>query len=93
MRNAIITLLEIATLIGALLGGFLIFTALSPANTAIQTAASAAVGIGFVAVPYALAATFHRAMMRSKLTERVQRDDPEKGAVMEYVRAKLRGEA
>jgi len=68
MDKIMVVVFEVATIIGACIGGFLIVTAIMPGYSAPQTAAQAAVGIGFVVVPYCLASIAHRAIIRKKLT-------------------------
>lgn len=49
------TTLWIITVIGGLIGGFILITGLMSANGAPQEAAAAAAGVAFVVIPYCIA--------------------------------------
>jgi hypothetical protein len=59
------TVFEIITLVGAICGAGLLFSGFLPGQSAIQTGAAAAAGVGLAAIPYCMAGVFHRASMRS----------------------------
>lgn len=65
------TLFEVVTFLGAVIGVFLLFSGLLPGNTAIQTAASSATAVAFVALPYAVAGIFHRNSTRGLMLEQI----------------------
>ena len=61
-------LFDVLTLLGCLFGGFLVFQAMLPGNSAPQQGALAAVGIGCAAIPYFLSGIVHRAIVRKAMT-------------------------
>lgn len=68
------TLFEVVTMLAAPLGFFMLVAGLLPGNSAIQTAATSATAVAFVAIPYAVAGIFHRYATRELLVEAARRD-------------------
>ena len=62
-------LFELATFVGGIIATYLLFSGLLPGNSAIQTAATSATAVAFVAIPYALSSIFHHASTRSVMIE------------------------
>jgi predicted MFS family arabinose efflux permease len=59
----VMVLLDLGVIIGAAIGGFLVFSGLF-AESAPQTAAAAALGVGFAVVPYVISSIAHRQLER-----------------------------
>ncbi|WP_176495621.1 hypothetical protein [Sphingomonas sp. HMP6] len=70
MRQGIATILDVISVLAAMSGGVLILFSLLPPNSAVQTCALSAVGIGIAAVPYIIAGAFHRGAVRRLLDRR-----------------------
>lgn len=60
-------LFELLTVLGGAIGSFLLVSGIMPGNSAIQTAATSATAVAFVALPYAVAGIFHRVAMRGMI--------------------------
>jgi hypothetical protein len=73
MREGLIQLVEAIAALGALAGGFFVFTAISGEASAPQQGALAAVGVGFAVVPYCIASIMHRGAIRSAAKRDVSR--------------------
>lgn len=71
MARGLATLFEIITVFGAMIGVFLLISGIMPGTTAIQTAATSATAVAFVAIPYAVAGIFHRSASRRLMSEQV----------------------
>lgn len=63
MGKFIMGLLDVAVLLGAIIGGWLVFMSIFE-QTAAQTAAGAALGIGIASIPYFVSAMAHRQIVR-----------------------------
>ncbi|MES2449269.1 MAG: hypothetical protein V4610_01765 [Pseudomonadota bacterium] len=66
------TLFEALTFVSAMAGTAILFSGLLPGNSAIQTAASSATAVAFVALPYALAGIFHRNSTRNMMLLQIE---------------------
>ncbi len=74
MGKFIMAVLDVAVLLGAIIGGWLVFLSIFEQSAA-QTAAGSAVGIGLAAIPYFVSAMAHRQIVRAAL----YRDPASKG--------------
>lgn len=66
MGKFITAVLDVLVLLGAIIGGWLVFMSIFEQSAA-QTAAGAAVGIGIAAIPYFVSAMAHRQIVRAWL--------------------------
>ncbi len=66
MGKFITTVLDVFVLLGAIIGGLLVFMSIFEQSAA-QTAAGAALGIGIAAIPYFISAMAHRQIVRAWL--------------------------
>ena len=66
MGKFITAVLDVLVLLGAIIGGWLVFMSIFEQSAA-QTAAGAAVGIGIAAIPYFISAMAHRQIVRAWL--------------------------
>ena len=67
--KATVVLLDILTFIGAVIGGLMLFAALTSAEaSAPQQGSLAAMAVALVVIPYCLSAMLHRSIMRSLLS-------------------------
>ena len=66
MGKFIMAVLDVFVLLGAIIGGWLVFMSIFEQSAA-QTAAGAAVGIGIAAIPYFISAMAHRQIVRAWL--------------------------
>lgn len=64
MGKFIMGVLDVAVLLGAIVGGWLVFMSIFEQSAA-QTAAGSAVGIGLAAIPYFVSSMAHRQIVRS----------------------------
>jgi hypothetical protein len=71
MARGLATLFEIVTVFGAMIGAILLIGGIMPGTTAIQTAATSATAVAFVAIPYAVAGIFHRSASRRLMSDQV----------------------
>ena len=74
MGKFITAVLDVLVLLGAIIGGWLVFMSIFEQSAA-QTAAGAAVGIGIAAIPYFISTIVHRQIVRAWL----DRDPASKG--------------
>ena len=74
MGKFIMAVLDVFVLLGAIIGGWLVFMSIFE-QSAPQTAAGAALGIGIAAIPYFVSAMAHRQIVRAAL----YRDPASKG--------------
>ena len=65
LDKAAISLLDGLTFLGAIVGGYVLITAIRE-DSAIRAAADAGVALGIVAIPYALAGMYHRILVRER---------------------------
>lgn len=65
IARVIVGLLEVATVLGCVVGSLFIFDALQSSVSAVQGAELAVIGLGFAIIPYCLAGVGHRNIMRS----------------------------
>ena len=66
MGKFITAVLDVFVLLGAIIGGWLVFMSIFEQSAA-QTAAGAAVGIGIAAIPYFVSSMAHRQIVRAWL--------------------------
>ena len=66
MGKFITAVLDVLVLLGAIIGGWLVFMSIFEQSAA-QTAAGAALGIGIAAIPYFISAMAHRQIVRAWL--------------------------
>ncbi len=66
MGKFIMAVLDVAVLLGAIIGGWLVFLSIFEQSAA-QTGAAAALGIGIAAIPYFVSAMAHRQIVRAWL--------------------------
>lgn len=66
MGKFIMAVLDVFVLLGAIIGGWLVFMSIFEQSAA-QTAAGAALGIGIAAIPYFISAMAHRQIVRAWL--------------------------
>ena len=66
MSKFITAVLDVFVLLGAIIGGWLVFMSIFEQSAA-QTAAGAALGIGIAAIPYFISAMAHRQIVRAWL--------------------------
>ena len=66
MGKIIMAVLDVFVLLGAIIGGWLVFMSIFEQSAA-QTAAGAALGIGIAAIPYFISAMAHRQIVRAWL--------------------------
>ena len=66
MGKFIMAVLDVFVLLGAIIGGWLVFMSIFEQSAA-QAAAGAAVGIGIAAIPYFISAMAHRQIVRAWL--------------------------
>lgn len=64
MGKFITGVLDVFVLLGAIIGGWLVFMSIFEQSAA-QTAAGAAVGIGIAAIPYFISTIAHRQIVRA----------------------------
>lgn len=64
MGKFIMAVLDVFVLLGAIIGGWLVFMSIFE-QSAPQTAAGAALGIGIAAIPYFVSAMAHRQIVRA----------------------------
>lgn len=72
--RTVATIFDVLTLIGCLVGGYQVFTSITPDASAIQTSAGVAIGIALAAIPYCLAGAFHRGAVREMMVKQLPRD-------------------
>lgn len=71
MSKFIMAVLDVFVLLGAILGGWLVLMSIFEESAA-QTAAGAAAGIGFAAIPYFVSAMAHRQIVRARLAGKAE---------------------
>lgn len=64
--RVLLNLFDAITVLGAILGASLLYSAFTSEMSAIQEGAAAAMAVACAAIPYCLAATLHRALDRSR---------------------------